>query len=68
MSLPAPAGVWAWRRGRGTTVALNLSERDAAVEGVQGAVALCTARGRDGELVRGRLALGPWEGAVVTER
>jgi alpha-glucosidase len=65
VSLPAPADVWAWRRGRGTTVALNLTGRDAAVAGVEGSIALCTVRERDGEPVRGRLALGPWQGAVV---
>jgi alpha-glucosidase len=32
-SLPAPPGVWAYRRGESTVVALNLSDHPAALEG-----------------------------------
>ena len=64
--LPAPPGAWAWRRGADVVVALNLGSERADVEGVEGSVALATARGREGERVDGRLRLGPAEGAVVT--
>jgi len=64
--LPAPEGIWAWRRGERTAFALNLSEEERVVEGVTGAVALATPREREGERVAGRLRLGPWEGALVT--
>jgi glycosidase len=64
-SLPAPAGAWAYRRGDGHLVALNLSAAPVAVDGLTGRVLICTQRGRDGERVRGTLGLGPWEGAVL---
>ena len=64
--LPAPDGAWAWRRGEGTAVALNLSGEERVVEGVAGTVALATTRAREGESVGGRLALAPWQGVVVT--
>ena len=64
--LPAPSGAWAWRRGAGVVVALNLGSEPVEIEGVEGAVALATVRGREGERVTGRLRLAPAEGAVVT--
>ena len=64
--IPSPAGVWAWRRGQGTTVVVNLSDRPARVSGVSGVVRIATARARDGERLQGDLALGPWEGAVCS--
>lgn len=64
-SLPSPAGAWAYRRGDGHLVALNLSGAPVAVEGLTGRVLICTQRGRDGERVRGTLVLRPWEGAVL---
>jgi alpha-glucosidase len=63
--LPAPAGAWAFRRGERIVVALNLSDEEVEVEGVEGAIAVGTRRERDGERVQGSLGLGPWEGAVV---
>jgi alpha-glucosidase len=64
-TLPAPAGAWAWRRGEGHLVALNLSDAEVTVENVRGRVAVATDRARDGEAVEGALTLGPWQGAVV---
>ena len=64
-TLPAPAGAWAWRRGDGFAVALNLSDAPVTVELPAGRIAIATDRGRDGEAVDGALALGPWEAAVV---
>ena len=64
-SLPAPDGVWAYRRGDGYVVGLNLSGAEASVEGVDGTIAIATDRGRDGEAVSGALTLPPWQGAVV---
>jgi alpha-glucosidase len=58
-------GLWAWRRGDGTLVAVNLSDEPGAVEGVEGRIRLATAREREGDEVAGRLELGPWEGVVV---
>ena len=64
--LPSPAGAWAWRRGAGTAVAVNLTGEERVVEGITGTVAVATARERDGERVGGRLVLAPWEGAIVS--
>jgi alpha-glucosidase len=64
-SLEAPEGAWAYRRGDGFAVAVNLSGAAVEVPGLAGRVALCTDRARDGERDDGALALGPWEGAVV---
>ncbi len=64
-SLPAPAGLWAWRRGKGTVVAVNLSDDTGSVEEVQGPVLLGTDKSRVGDSVSGLLRLSPWEGCVV---
>ncbi len=65
--LPSPPGAWAWQRGRGTTVALNLSDQPLRVPGVAGTVVISTARSsRNGERVDGGLSLGPWEGAICS--
>jgi alpha-glucosidase len=64
-SLPAPEGVWAWRRGDGYAVAVNLTDRPATVDGLAGRVVVGTDRGRDGEAVADRAALGPWEAVVL---
>jgi alpha-glucosidase len=67
-TLPAPDGAWAWRRGDGFAVAINLTDGEVTIEDVSGDVALATDRARDGERAAGALVLGPWEGAVVRLR
>jgi alpha-glucosidase len=64
-TLEAPAGAWAYRRGDGFAVAVNLSDAPVTVEGLDGGVAVATDRARDGEVVAGAIELGPWEGVVV---
>jgi alpha-glucosidase len=64
-SLPAPEGVWAWRRGDGLAIALNLSGAETTVEGLEGTILLATTSARDGEVVGGALVLGPWQGLIV---
>jgi alpha-glucosidase len=63
-TLPAPDGIWAWRRGAGTAVAVNLSDRAGRVD-LDGEVALASRRDRDGEAVSRSLALDPWDAVVV---
>ena len=63
---PSPAGVWAWRRGGRTTIALNLSDEPVNVPGIDGTIVIGTVRSRDGERIKGGLALSPWEGAVCS--
>jgi alpha-glucosidase len=57
-------GLWAFRRGERFLVALNLGDREAAVD-AGGTIAIATRRRRDGEAVDGTLTLAPGEGAVV---
>ena len=64
-SLGAGPGVWAWRRGGGTVVAVNISERPRVLEGVEGVVAVDTLGRRAAEKVSGRVRLEPWDGLVV---
>jgi alpha-glucosidase len=64
-TIDAPGGAWAYRRGDGFTVAVNLSDAAVAVPVGDGRVAIGTERGRDGEAVTGSVELGPWEGVVV---
>jgi alpha-glucosidase len=56
--LEASGGLWAWRRGKHTAVAVNLAGESAQLE-LGGSVLLSTA-GRDDART-----LGPWEGVVL---
>lgn len=64
--LPAPQGTWAWRRGHGVVVGINLGPTAAEIDGVEGSIVLATRRSREGERVGGRLRLEPAGGVVVT--
>jgi alpha-glucosidase len=66
VELPSPPDAWAWRRGEGTVVAINLGEDAVEIDAVDGSIALGTRRGREGQDVGGRLRLAPAEGVVVT--
>ena len=61
--LESPDGVWAFRRGAGTTVVLNFSSVTQRVD-VSGEVLLSTA-GRQTVGTEDGLHLRPWEGVVV---
>jgi alpha-glucosidase len=62
----APSGVWAFRRDGGALVALNLGTDRVTLDGVEGAIVICTDRERDGERLVGRLELGPSEAVVAS--
>jgi alpha-glucosidase len=64
-TLEAPDGAWAYARGGGTAVALNLADAAASVPRLTGTVLIGTDRGRDGERVDGELRLAPWEAIVL---
>jgi alpha-glucosidase len=67
-ALPAPDGLWAFRRGERFVVVLNLSGSGGAVDiGSSGRIRIGTRRGRFGEAMAGSVEVGPWE-AVVVER
>jgi alpha-glucosidase len=65
-TIPSPPGVWAFRRGSKTTVALNLAGEEAFVPGATGEVAISTARPPRAGFRDGGLVLGPWQGVVLT--
>ena len=58
--------MWAFRRGGGALVALNLGDERQVLDGVDGAIVLGSDRARDGETVRGRVELRPCEAVVVS--
>ncbi len=62
---PAPGGVWLYRRGDATLVALNFGDSPAVAATGVGAVRLASLHDRSGEKVESELALAPWEGAIV---
>jgi alpha-glucosidase len=64
-TLPAPDGVWAWQRGAGFVVVMNMTDAETEIADVFGRVRIGTDRSRDGDAVRGSLGLGAWEAAVV---
>jgi alpha-glucosidase len=57
--------VWAWTRGERVVVACNMSDDDAVVDGVHGAVRVGSNRTRDGAAADGALTLSPWEAVIV---
>lgn len=63
----ADDGLWAYRRGDGLLVALNVGGADRTVA-ARGAIALATRRDREGETIDGELHLGPHEAAIVRAR
>ena len=67
-SLDMPDGVWAYRRGSGTVVALNFRDEEVEVPGMRGHVLIASNRAHDGADVAGVLTLGPSEGAVLVSR
>jgi alpha-glucosidase len=64
-TVDAPEGAWAWRRGDGLLVAVNLGDAPVTIDDVTGDVAVATDRARDGESVAGALELAPSQGVVV---
>jgi len=67
-ALEVPAGIWAWRRGEATTVAMNHGDAPETVSVGAATVLIGTDRGRDGEAVEETLRLDPWEAVVLEER
>ena len=65
VTIEAPDGVWAWRRGQRFAIALNMSDEEATLEGINGQIRIGTDRGRDGEVLAGTLTLKGWAGIVV---
>ena len=53
-SLASPEGTWAFRRGDGTTVLLNMSDAPVTFDGVRGTVTVATGPSSRGRASRGR--------------
>lgn len=66
--LDAPEGVWAWRRGSGTTVIVHHGDAPVTLPTLSGTVLIDTGTGRAGDRVEGVLRLEPWEALVLDER
>jgi len=67
-TMAASAGVWAWRRGDGVIVVLNLSDDDATLGGTSGRISVATDRSRDGEPFDDDLSVRAWEGVIAEIR
>jgi alpha-glucosidase len=67
-SIESPEGIWVWKRGTKTIVAMNHSDDPAALSLRGGTVLLSTRRDREGERVEGDVRLDPWEALVLEER
>jgi alpha-glucosidase len=65
---PAPEGVWAWNRGDGHVVALNMTDEPVVLPDVEGTVLIGSGDFRTGEPVAGTLGLAPWEGVICATR
>jgi alpha-glucosidase len=64
-SLPSADGTWAYARGDGTVVLLNMSDEAAEFVDVRGRVIVATDGALEGAAAEGTLTLGPWTGAVI---
>jgi glycosidase len=64
-SLPSPDGTWAYSRGEGTVVLLNMSDVPADFVDVRGRVIVASDGALEGAAAEGTLTLAPWTGAVL---
>ena len=64
--MATPPDVWAFRRQGGAFVALNLGSKPVTLDGVEGAIVICTNRTRDGGSLTGHLELDPFEAVVAS--
>jgi len=60
-----PEGVWAWRRGGSTVIAVNHTDEPSQLPVGRGEILIGTDRSRDGERVDGAVRLAPWEAVVI---
>jgi glycosidase len=63
--IEAPGGVWAWRRGTETVVAVNHGDAPSTLPLGVGEILIGTERGRAGERVDGAARLDSWEAVVI---
>lgn len=63
--LKTTPSLWAWQRGEGFTVVINMSNHHQEMTQLDGTIKLATNQQRNGESVDGLLHLAPWEGVIV---
>lgn len=68
VALDAQEGVWAWRRGDRTVVAVNAADQPAALAFGGGEVLIGTRRERDGQPAGDHVRMEPWEALILSER
>jgi glycosidase len=68
VTVTAPEGAWAWRRGERVLVVLNMSDDESTLTGTTGHIHIATDRERDGESFDGALTLRAWEAAIAEIR
>ena len=61
----APEGVWAWRRGADTVIAVNQGEAPADLAAGNATILLGTDPGRAGERAAPGIRLDPWEAVIL---
>ncbi len=67
-AIDAPEGIWAWRRGDLTVVAMNHTTSAVEMPIGEGEVLLSTRRDREGARLADRLRLEPWEAQVISQQ
>jgi alpha-glucosidase len=67
-AIETPAGIWAWKRGDRTFVALNHTRSPVDMSAGGGEVLLSTRRARKGERIADRIRVEPWEALVVSQQ
>ncbi len=67
-TIEAPEGIWAWRRGNQTVVALNHTSSPVDMPVGGGEVLASTRRDHEGESIADRVRLEPWEALVMSQQ
>jgi hypothetical protein len=64
----APDGIWIWRRGSDTLVALNHSDGPIDADVGRGEILLSSHANRAGERIERSVRLEPWEALVIAQQ
>lgn len=67
-TIETPEGIWAWRRGDHTVVAVNHTAAPIEIVVGEGEVLVSTRRGCEGERIAGPVRLHSWEALVVSQQ